>query len=355
MSDEIEDSVDTGDVGDSSSEVSSPQGVESQGSHTQQAAPTQEQTNYYAAFKGIPQFQGMDDQQIVGRLYETMQREQAQARALQQYQQLIPVASEYMSNREAFQKWKEAQQAPQQAAPRAAEPAKPTWWSPPQVKDQYRQFLTRDAEGREIISEHAPLEAKAQLSELLNYRADFARKFLDDPASTLGPMVEEIAEQRAAKLVEGQITRQQQEQFVRNIEEENKAWLYDDPVNRVASREGAIVQKYIEDVKSLGVTDPEARWNLSVAMLERDLALQVLQQMQQPQVAQPQPQFQQPPAQPPAVDQAQKNMEFLRHQAARTAPRNSPATTDSRVPKKPATFAEKLRAALSTPGMELAE
>jgi hypothetical protein len=296
----------------------------------------------------------MNDQQIAVHLYETMQREQAQSRALQQYQQLIPVHSDYMANREAFQQWKQAQQAPaqpqQQQQPQ--QPEQPSWWNPPKIKDQYRQFLTRDAEGREVIAEHAPLEAKAQLGEWMNYRADFARKFLDDPAATLGPMVEQVASQKAAELVEKQVTQQRQQSFVKEIEAKNAEWLYSDPENRVASREGAIVQKYIEDVKSLGVTDPEARWNLSVAMLERDLALQVLQQFTEAQQApqqQPPQQAYAPPA--PAAEQAQKNMEFLRSQAARTAPRNSPATTDQRVPKKPATFAEKLRAALSTPGM----
>ena len=57
----------------------------------QQAASEQ---NYYAGFRTLPQFQGLDDQQIAMRLYETMQREQAQGRALQQYQQLIPVHSD---------------------------------------------------------------------------------------------------------------------------------------------------------------------------------------------------------------------------------------------------------------------
>lgn len=323
-----------------------------------ESAAVQQADGGYAVFRNIPQFRGLDDRQIASRLYETMQREQAATRALQQYQQLVPLVSEYLPNREAFQKWREAQQSPQQqAAPQAMQPPKPQqgWWNPPQIKDSYRQFLVRDAEGREVIAEHAPLEAKAQLAEWMNYRADFARKFLDNPEQALGPMVEQIASQRAAELVETQMLRQRQEQFVRDIESENAQWLYSDPEKKIASREGVIVQKYIEDAKAMGVADPEARWSYSVAMLERDLALQVLQQyndqQQQGQQATPPPKPPAPPPPNPAAEQAQKNMEFLRTQAQRTATRNSPATTDPRVPQRPLTFAERLKADLQASGI----
>lgn len=344
---ESEDIVESGDVGE----------VET--GDTEVAQSQQQQENHYAAFRNIPQFRGLDDRQIAGRLFESMQREQAATRALQQYQQLVPVVSEYLPNREAFQKWREAQQAaPQQTQqPQQAQQPKPGWWNPPQIKDSYRQFLTRDAEGREVIAEHAPLEAKAQLAEWMNYRADFARKFLDNPEQALGPMVEQIASQRATELVQTQMTRQRQEQFVQNIEAENAEWLYSDPEKKIASREGVIVQKYIEDGKALGITDPEARWDYAVARLERDLALQVVQQYseQRQQVSQPlppQPPQPVPPPASPVAEQAQKNMEFLRTQAKRTATRNSPSTTDPRVPQRPMTFAERLKADLRSQGIQ---
>ena len=348
MSEEaVEEVVDTQDTAapEAAPEVSTPE-----------PAPAAEPQTPYASFRSLPQFQGYDDQQIAAHLYQTMQREQAQARALQQYQQLVPVASEYLSNRGQYQQWLAAQKAgqaqPQQAQ---AAPKQEGWWNPPQVKDTFKQYLTRDAEGREVIAEHAPLEAKAALQEWMTYRADFARKFLDNPEQALGPMVQSIAERQAAEIVERQMTQQRREQLVKDIESENAEWLYQNPETRMASREGLVVQKYIEDVKAMGVSDPEHRWQLSVAMLERDLALQVLQQMvgqQQPGQETPAPPS--PPAPPPvnpAAEQAQKNMEFLRSQATRTATRSSPATSDPRVPKRPLTFAEKLKAQLQSEGM----
>lgn len=360
MSDEIEaDGVEQQAV--EAEPTSADVGVETSQPEMGQASPeqTQAEQNYYAAFRNLPQFRGLGDQQIASHLYETMQREQAQSRALQQYQQLIPVASEYLSERDQYRQWKAAQQSqaqqPGPAQPAPAQPQKEGWWNPPKIKDGYRQYLVRDAEGREVIAEHAPLEAKAQLADWMSYRADFARKFLDNPEEALGPMVQTIAEKRAAELVEKQVTQQRREQFVRDIEEQNKEWLYQNPETRMASREGLIVQKYIEDAKAMGIADPEHRWNMSVAMLERDLALQVLQQMvdqQQGQQAAPPPASQPaPPPVSPAAEQAQKNMEFLRSQAARTAPRNSPATTDPRVPQRPQTFAERLKAQLQAEGI----
>lgn len=335
--------VESGDVGQA--EAAAPE-----------AAPQQAE-NYYAPFRNVPQFRGMDDRQIAARLYETMHREQAATRALQQYQELVPLVSEYLPQREAFQKWREAQAAPPQMQPQQAAPTpQQSWWNPPQIKDTYRQFLVRDAEGREVISEHAPLEAKAQLSEWMNYRADFARKFLDNPEQTLGPMVEQIASQRATELVQKQITQQRQEQFVQSIEAENAAWLYSDTEKSVASREGVVVQKYIEDAKALGISDPEGRWNYAVEKLERDLALQVVQQFTDQQRSQqtppPQPSTPVPPPASPVAEQAQKNMEYLRTQAKRTATRNSPSTTDPRVPQHPLKFADRLKADLRAQGIQ---
>ena len=111
MSDDMEDNISgpvESDAGATDVSDSSPVGV---AEPSAEAAPAAQEQNYYAAFRNIPQFKGMGDQQIASQLYETMQREQAATRALQQYQQLVPVASDYLTNKEAFLKWKEAQQA----------------------------------------------------------------------------------------------------------------------------------------------------------------------------------------------------------------------------------------------------
>lgn len=320
----------------------------------QQAAPQQEEV--WSAFRTLPEFQGQDDRAIAQRLYESMQREQAATRALQQYQSIVPVASEYLSNRELYEQWKSArdgapQQPQQQAAPQPAQqkPAEQSWWNPPQIKDSYRRYLTRDENGREVISPEAPLDAKAALQDYMEYRATFAQKFLDNPEQTLGPMVERVAVQRAQAIVDERLNRMKDESFVQGLEAQNKDWLYD-AEGRV-SPEGLAVQKYIQDAKTLGISGAQARWDYATRMVERDLLLANIQNVAQYQQQAQAPQ--QPVAPPPAPKptQEQQNMAYLRQQAMRTASQRPAATTDARTPSKPMTFEERLLATAQEQGL----
>lgn len=330
-----------------SSPVEASQGVE-------QAAAAQPQIGVpelWGAFKSLPQFQGQDDRSVAAGLYEALQREQAASRALQQYQQIIPFASEYLQYREPFEQWRKSQGQPQampQQAP--AQPQESPWWDPPKLKDSYRQWLTKDENGREVIDQNAPLDARAALTEHLAYKADFAKKFLENPESTLGPMVEKVAVQRAEQIVQEKIQRMRDEDFVATLERENRDWMYDENGN--VSGPGLAVQKYIQDARSLGISGAKARWEFATKMVERDMMLANLQmQFQQAQAQQAQPmQPQAAPPQAPAVDNAQRNMEYLRQQAMRQASQRPAASTDSRVPQKPMTFAEKLTANLQNAG-----
>lgn len=355
MSDEEE-------VVDSAAVEQAPESVDSaapeQGSSVQSAAPDASAPQQYSvdqlwgAFKSLPQFQGADDRAVAARLYESLQREQAASKALQQYQQIIPYASEYLQYREPFEEWRRArsQPAPQATAPQPA-PEEQKWWNPPALKDVYRQYLVKDESGREAISPDAPLDARHALTEHLAYKADFAKKFLENPESTLGPMVEKVAVQRAEAIVQEQIARMKDEDFVQSLERENRDWLYDQE-GRV-SPEGLAVQKYIQDARSLGIAGAKARWDYATKMVERDLMLLHLRGQSQPQQAPPQqaaPQ-QQPVAQSPVASAAQQNMDYLRQQAMRTASQRPAQTTDARVPSKAATFAEKLAANLKTEGL----
>ena len=108
MSDEVEDVG----VEESQAEVSQP--VESQEA---EAAPVAEQTqeDVWGHFRSMPEFQGQEDRAIAERLYYAMQREEAAARALQQYQSAVPVVQDYISNRSDYEAWKASRSQPQQA------------------------------------------------------------------------------------------------------------------------------------------------------------------------------------------------------------------------------------------------
>ena len=339
---------------DSSPEQSS--GIVSEGSP--QAAPAEPQygvPELWGAFKSLPQFSGQDDRAIAARLYESLQQEQAATRALQQYQAIIPAASDYLRDRESYMAWKAAQEQAQNAAPQRTVPQQeePGWWNPPKVKDSYMQWMTKDEHGREVISPDAPLEARSALTERMAYRADFAKKFLENPEQTLGPMVEKVAVQRAQSIVQEQIHRMKEEDFVTRLETENKDWLYSQDGN--VSPEGLACQKYIQDARQLGISGAQARWDYATRMVERDILLSNMRSSQQQQAQYQQPQQQaQPPVQQapsPPDSAAQRNMDYLRTQAMRTSSQRTVGTTDARTPQKPQTFAEKLAANLQREGL----
>lgn len=297
----------------------------------------------YHAFRTLPQFNGLDDRAIASHLYQAMQREEAATRALRQYQSVVP---EYLSNREAFEQWKASRNAPQQAAP---EPPKqePSWWNPPQVRDAFKQYLVKDENGREVISPDAPLDARHALVEYQQYKADFAKRFLENPEQTLGPMVEKVAADRAAAIVQEQFGRYQAQQYVSNLEQSNRDWLFDESGN--VSAEGRAAQEYIEQAKALGIKGPKERWDFAVAMVERDLLNRHYHQAQVRAAMQPMPQP--APQAPVQKSVAEQNMEFMRQQAARRPSQTTPETTDPRVPKPAKTFAQRLSQEAKSAGL----
>lgn len=318
------------------------------------------QSSPWDNFKSLPEFQGQDDRAIAARLYQTMQREQAASRALQQYQQVMPIAQDYLSNRPEFEKWKAAQkqsQAQQAQQLQAQTEPKKGWWNPPEVKDSYKRYLVKDENGREVIHPDAPLDARQSLAEWMNYKADFANKFLTNPEEALGPMVEERAMQKAQELIEKTFEKRDNEEFVSTFEEQNKDWLFDQNTGSV-SPAGLAFHKYVEEARSHGINGPRARAAYATAMTERDLLVQKYELEQ----AQPQTQMQHQmpvqesypvPQMPPQMqspvpqsqpDQAHQNMQYLRREASRNPSRSAGAAapTDPRQPKQKRTFEEML-------------
>lgn len=314
----------------------------------------------WEAFKQLPEFQGADDRAIAARLYQTMQREQAATRALQQYQSIMPVAQEYLSHRPEFQKWREAQKAAQQAAP----PEKAKWWNPPEIKDSYKRYLVKDEHGRDTISPDAPLDARQALLDWQNYRAEFAQKFLSNPEEALGPMVAEMAQRQAQEIIQQQLETRDKEAFVSEWEQQNADWLYDKDTGSV-SPAGLLFHKYVEEARAKGINGPEPRAEYATAMTELELWRQRFGgSMEQPAAEQPVAPQAAPPAAPqaapqetpPAPQQAQslanQNMEYLRREASRNPSRSAgSANNDPRQPKPKQTFEQMLREAAASKGL----
>lgn len=361
MSDEA--LLDSASSSETSSDVGSTQDSQpTQDSGSQSAsAPSQD---VWSSFRSLPDFQGQDDRAIAGRLYASLEREKAATKALQQYQQLIPYAQEYLSYRPQFEKWREERErGPQQVAPQQPqqEQKQAGWWNPPQVRESYKQYLIKDENGREVISPDAPLDARHALYEYQKYKADFAQKFLADPQQALGPMVEQIAAERARDIVEQQLQQASDAGFVSSLEQSNKDWLYEAD-GQTPTREGLMVQKYIDVAARSGLRTPQERWQFACDMVERDLLREVMETKasqqarsqfegaMQPATAAPAPQPE--PAQAPVPqNQAQRDIDYLRREASRNPSRSGPSS-DPRAPKGPMTFEQRLRAQMARDGID---
>jgi len=300
----------------------------------------------YAAFKSLPDFAGQDDLAIARNLYQAYSGYGEAQRQLQQYQNIIPHATEYLQNKQAYEQWKAAQAQAQ--APKPAE--KPKWWNPPSVDDSYKSWIIRDpSTGKEIIAPDAPYEAKVALQKYQAYTADFARKFVTDPENTLKPFIEDVARQKAEELVQAQLGQYTAQNYVQSLEQQNSDWLYDQTGN--VSREGQAIQAYIQQASEIGISNPEARWKYATSMLQRDLLNLRYQQLSSAPPAMAQG-FAEPaaPQAPPADPVAQQNMQFLRERATRT-PNRSAGTSEPRAPRQRMSFEDRLKSQLVTDGV----
>jgi hypothetical protein len=303
----------------------------------------------YAAFRQLPDFAGKDDLAIARTLYSAYNGVSEAQRQLSQYREVVPYANEYLQNRAAYLKWQESQA--EASKPKPAE--KPKWWNPPSVDESIKSYIIRDPQsGKEVIDPNAPLHAKEALRQYQDYTANFARKFVTDPESTLKPFVEEVAMQKAQELVQQHLNQYQAKNYVQDLEKQNSDWLYNQDGS--VSREGQAVQAYIQQASEIGISSPEARWQYATGMLQRDLLNLRYQQMQAaPQMAPPPATQQMAPAyaEPPAADPvAQQNMQFLRERATRT-PNRSAGTTEPRAPRQKMSFEDRLRNQLVTDGV----
>ena len=312
-----------------------------------QSAPAQDFSSPYEAFKHLPEFQGQDDLAIAQNLYRAFNGYGETQRQLQQYQQVVPYAQEYLKNQRDFEAWRKSQAEAAQPKPQAA----PKWWSPPEVKDTWKSYIVRDLQtGKEIISPDAPYEAQAALREYQTYTADFARKLVTDPENTLKPFVEQVAIQKAQEMVQQHLNQYQAQNYVSDLERQNADWLYDQQGN--ISREGQAIQGYIAQASEIGIQDPKARWQYATGMLQRDLLNLRYQQMQahaaQGPAGVPAPVPAAPPQ--PADPVAESNMQFLRERATR-APNRSAGTTEPRAPRARMSFEERLKSQLVSDGV----
>lgn len=297
----------------------------------------------FEAFKSLPEYSGQDDLAIARDLYASRQGFAESQRQLQQYQQIVPYANEYLRNQQAFEAWRESQAAA--SAPKPVET--PKWWNPPAIDETYKGYIVRDPQsGKEVIDPNAPLHAQEALRKYQDYTANFARKFVTDPENTLKPFIEQVAVQKAQELVQQHLGQYQAQNYVQSLEQQNADWLYD--ARGQITPEGQAIQQYISQASQMGIQSPDARWQFATGMLQRDLLNMRYTQMQSQTPPQAAPQYAPPAPEPDPV--AAQNMQFLRERATRT-PNRSAGTSEPRAPRPRMSFEDRLKSQLSNDGV----
>jgi hypothetical protein len=166
-------------------------------------------------------------------------------------------------------------------------------------------------------------------------------------------MVEKVATERAREIVEQQLREASEVGYVQNLDQQNRDWLYNQ--DGTPTREGLMIQKYIQSAAERGYRTPQDRWEYACDMVERDLLREVMDQraaQQQRQQFQASVPAAAPVEQDPAPqNQAEKDIEYLRREASRNPSRSGPSS-DPRVPKGPLTFEQRLRAQMARDGIE---
>lgn len=310
-------------------------------------APRQDDAGFatpWEAFSHLPEFQGREPLEIARALYRSHTGLQEAQRHLQQYQAVQPELHQWLQNKEQYQRWLASQQAAQQPKP---EPPK-KWFAPPEVSDNWKQYIVRDPQtGREVIDPSAPYEAQQRLREYQDYMAGFARKLVTDPENTLKPFIEQIAQQKAQELVSQHLGQYSNETYVQELERQNADWLYNEDGS--VSPYGVAIQNSIEEAKRLGIQGADARWRYATSMLQKEL-LAMRYQQQMSQQSQAFAGSQQAAPQNPDSDVASRDMNFLKERAVRT-PNRSAGTTEPRAPQQRMTFEERLRQQLERDGV----
>lgn len=123
------------------------------------------------------------------------------------------------------------------ATTQTAETPTNRWWNPPVVDENLvRQYASPGPDGQLQWKPNTPPQVQAAYEARVAYKADFAERFLSDPAAALAPLLEE-KQASVQRMVEDALWNMQETQARRSAVDEfvksNESWLYSlDPVTQ---------------------------------------------------------------------------------------------------------------------------
>lgn len=224
-----------------------------------------------------------------------------EARQLQQYapyvQQVIPHWSE-------IQEWLQSRQ---QQAP-ATTQGKSWWsefWQPPEYDPAWVRLIEVDPEtGQYRAKAGAPPDVANKFAAWQHYQSQQADKLMSNPFAYFEKAFETLAEKKAKEIMQQSLGQHQETLLTRQFLEQNSGWLYQrdaqgnvltnpwlNPATGslesqpVLSPYGQQFKRYVDQAVSLGISSVAKQKDYALMALERDMAIQQLQQKQQPQQA----------------------------------------------------------------------
>ena len=202
-----------------------------------------------------------------------------------QAQQAQAYANRYLQHAQAFEQYLSQQQAAQQ-------PAKPSFWNPPEFNPAWRGLVTKDPDTGEMrLAPGAPPDILPKMLAYDQYRRDFADRLLSDPVTTLKPFVEDVAKEIAQGMIGQTMGSYQDQVWTDNFIQQNSTWLHArddkgqvvmDPFSRkpLLSPVGERFRSYVEQLHQSGVTNIRIQEQQARALVERDVAMAQLAQIQ---------------------------------------------------------------------------
>ncbi len=188
-------------------------------------------------------------------------------------------------------------QLPQQQA-QAQIPANPVSqvWNPPEYNPAWEALVSRAADGTVTPIPGAPPEVVGKLTAYHAYRRAFADKLTSDPISTLRPLIEQVATEKAQQMAMATTAQAQEQSFIQNFVAQNSGWLHardangnviSNPANGqpMLSQMGYRFQQHVAQAQQLGIQGAINQEAYARNQLRHDVAMEQLGQQQAQQQA----------------------------------------------------------------------
>lgn len=200
----------------------------------------------------------------------------------QQLQHLAQYGQQYLQHASQFQQWLQQQRSDQRPEPAGKNP-----FGLPEYDQNWLRLLEKDPVTGKVTG---PPDILEKVRQYQLAKESVEEKFWNDPQSFLGPMIQDSVQKQAREIAQAQLGQYQDQQFAQQFVSQNAGWIYQqnggqpvrDPMTGqpILSDQGRRFQQYVEASERAGVRDVRAQQEFALAAVQRDYALQALQQLQ---------------------------------------------------------------------------